>query len=278
MKAVLGFLAGAALMCGMPGAAHAQERNKDAASAEETDAVFADLTFFELDIDPLTDVQEARLPAAERVALQLMPEGSFKRMMSDQLMPVFESALASEKSDPREALTNLTGLPSWRINALDDDAAASALAILDPNQAKREAATFQWLMGMLDEMFTLLEPHYRAGMAQAIAVEFTAEELEEMEVFFATPAGARYATNSYLLHSSPHVLDATNQIGPLIGQMFPRLMEEVAEIEERYGSARSIGELPADELSKLAGLFGISSQQLLSEAAEDEEEIDFSED
>ena len=57
-----------------------------------------------------------------------------------------------------------------------------------------------------------IEPSYRAGLARAFATRFSAAELDELNRFFSTPVGARYAGESMLIYADPQVMAAMNEL------------------------------------------------------------------
>ncbi|MEQ8772452.1 MAG: hypothetical protein RIC51_06400, partial [Erythrobacter sp.] len=63
----------------------------------ESFAMFSDL----FKVDPLTPEQEARLPLAGEMALEIMPEGTFATVMEDTMGPMMGAIMGAVTADPR---------------------------------------------------------------------------------------------------------------------------------------------------------------------------------
>jgi hypothetical protein len=83
---------------------------------------------------------------------------------------------------------------------------------------------------MMDEMIPLirrLEPDIREGVAAAYARRFTAEQLAELNAFFATPTGRAFASESMLIGMDPDILARIKKLGPEVVREMPRILEKV---------------------------------------------------
>lgn len=238
---------------------------EDAASAEvqaEMDALgslFGDLFGA---ADPLTPDQEARVPAAQSVVVKLFPEGTYAKMMDETLSPMFDQMFQSMGMTPGLMLVELTGLPPSSITAVDDDKLQEAVNLLDPQAAERNSEIAKATLDLVTGIVVEIEPSYRAGLARAFAVRFTAEELADLDAYFATPVGKKYASESFLIYADPQVMSAMNEMMPKVMQSMPSLIGTMGEISAKFPKGRSFSALSSEEQDKLANLLGTTLEEL----------------
>lgn len=242
------------------------EAPAEEAAEEDFSELFDEMDLFKVEVPDFTPEQEARLPAAKRVAWQLMPEGSFADMMDGIVDPIMEPLMMEIEGDPRASLSELTGLPESRFRVVPDANVEAAVAMLDPDRAARSAAFVDVMRIMMAELGQAFEPFYRDGMARALAVQFTQEDLDDLETFFATPVGERFASQQMALYGSPHVMNAYSQMGPAMGAIFPEMVDRMAALEEQFPVARSVAELSPTERVAFAELLGMTEDELTDEA------------
>lgn len=213
--------------------------------------------------DPLTEEQEARVPTAQAVVLKLFPEGTYSKMMDETMKPMFEGIMGEMGGGtPALALANLTGLSPLDLAELEDAKLSEALALLDPQANERNAAMTDVTLTMLTGIFDKIEPAYRSGLARAYAVRFSQEELVELDAYFQTPVGAKYAAESFLIYADPQVMESMNEMMPMMMEMMPGLMESMEKVGERYPEGRNFSDLADAEKEQLATLLGVSMDDL----------------
>ena len=269
-KAIIGLLAAGAVALSVPAAAQPsitipakQPGEQQELEPEDLAELFADVEMFEIDVPDFTPEQEARLPTAQRVARQLLPEGAFAAVMDGMFEPMLGGMLGEFDGGPRSALSLATGLPETVFADLPDERVMQALNIIDPSRQARIDAILNLTQSLMSEMGALIEPHYRSGIASALAVEFTQEDLSELEVFFSTPLGNRFASRQMSLYGSPYVMNSMNQMGPIMSQIFPGFMERAMAIEEQYGKPKRVSDLQPGDLNELARTLNIDRSVLL---------------
>lgn len=269
---ILAALAGTMLCAAQPLLA----QDDDGATTGELDREFEAMSAMFGDIfgsaDPLTAEQETRVPMAQSVVLKLFPEGTYARMMNETMAPIMDGIMGNVAGAPAIMLIELTGLPPSKLNTVDEADLNAAVALLDPSAKERNARIGQMTMRLISDMVVEIEPSYRAGLARAYAVRFTAEELADLDAYFATPVGSKYAAESFLIYADPQVMSAMNEMMPAMMEALPSMMGEIMEIAETYPKARTYSELSADEQAKLASFLGASREELEASEPEAEDE------
>ena len=224
--------------------------------------------------EPLTAEQEARVPMAQQVVLKLFPEGTYSKMMEETMAPMMDGLLGSIAGSPAVTLLELTGLPPSQLNAVDEANQAEAVALLDPNASARNAEIGDTMMTLITDIVVQIEPSYRSGLARAYAVRFTEAELTDLDTYFATPVGQKYAAESFLIFADPQVMSSMNEMMPAVMEAMPAMMGDIGGIAEKYPKGRTFSALSSEEQTQLASLLGTTLENL---AAVEPETVEVSE-
>lgn len=167
-----------------------------------------------------------RLAAAERVVDRIWPVGTFRRVMDstiDSTMAMVtgageamaETAWIPEDNskDARRAQHEArTGRPLSGTS--EGDAAATA------SSEEAEAGVRRMTEAMIP-IFERIEPPIRAAIARIYARRYSLSELGELDAFFATPTGARYAEDSLTLMNDPEMVQT---MASMMGELMPAIM------------------------------------------------------
>ncbi len=251
----------------------AEER---AAMAEAMGGIFGDA----FKADPLTPEQEARLPAATSVIEKIFPAGTFGKMMDESMKPMLEGMMggALGDSDTLQTLARLSGRDQFDLMGMDDGAKAEAIALIDPYAKQRQEAMLEATFSLTTKLMNRIEPSYRAGLERAYAKRFSVEELTEIDRFFSTPVGGKYAGESMIIAMDPQVMSAMNEMMPAMMELLPEMMEQFTALAAVIPGPRQFGELSGTEQSRLAELLEVPLGELKTnskemEAVEEAEEI-----
>jgi hypothetical protein len=224
-------------------------------------------------VEPLTPEQEALLPVATQMAQRIMPEGSFGTAMRETIDPMMTMIMGDMTSDPRARLAEISGVEATELASLSDADAQEALDIFDPQFAARNERTSKALSGMIGKLLEAVEPAYREGLARALARRFDAAEMDELLTFFATPVGAKFAAQSFLVQYDPQLLGVMEAMGPAAVKLIPEMTEEFMAIETELGGSRDFSELSNAERNRAARLIGKSVRELDALVPEVSEEV-----
>jgi len=211
---------------------------------------------------PLTAEEEARLPLANAIAGYVMPEGSFGTAMDEIMNPMVDMMLGDPENSPRLRLAEISGVDAEDLEDLTDEDAQEALDIFDPQFAARTKRTSEAFTGLVGKLMVAIEPSYREGLARAFARRFDEGEMRELLAFFATPLGAKFAAQSFLVQYDPQIMGFMEAMGPAAAKLVPEMTEEIAAIETELGGARDFSQLSAAERRRAARLIGKSEREL----------------
>lgn len=242
--------------------AAAQSSGSQGPTQEELDAMgslFGDMFGT---AEPLSPEEEARLGGAMQVVTKLFPKGTYAKMMEESMGPLLEGMMGATGGSPAINLSGLTGIDPITLGTVEEDKLKAAMALLDPKASERDAAMGNVMFEIISEVVVEIEPAYRAGLARAYAVRFSADELADLSKYFATPVGRKYAAESFLIFADPQVMSAMNEVMPVMMQRMPAMMEAMSSVAEQFPDGRSFSALGASERAKLASLLGVSEQEL----------------
>lgn len=240
----------------------------DAAEAELAGEVMGKLaTLFQA--EPLNAEEEARLPAASAAVGQMMPEGFYGRMMGDMLDrimgPMFE-AMSAEIIQGQ--IRKQVGIYSFDLPELDEGQLAEISSILDPVAKQRMQLMTEGMSKGMIGMFAKIEPAMRDGMSRAYAVRFSEGELADINSFFATPTGGKYAAESMAIMADPQVMSGMMQAMPAVMQELPMLIEQLKAEEAKLPQPNGYGDLTDEQRGRLADLLGLEKRELADMMAE----------
>ena len=222
--------------------------------------------------EPLTPEQETRLPQAEAVVGQLFPPGTYRKMMDQMMGPMMDGIMSQIGQLPVADIARISGLDEAALAGIGDARLGEIAALLDPAFEERNRITGQVSVDMVTRLMDRIEPSYRAGLARAFATRFSSGELGELQQFFATPVGGRYAAESMLIYADPQVMAAMNEMMPAMFEMMPGMIEEMQTKTAHLPPARTAADLSDSELARLARLLGVPPGELKARAAPPQEE------
>lgn len=273
-RAFLATSVGIALLTAAPLAA--QDGNETIESEELTqedaDAIGAMFGNMFGDAEPLSPEQEARMPAAEMVVERIFPAGTYAKMMNDTIKPMMDGMMGSFMDLPINEIAKLTGFYGADMPELGEGSVNEIMAILDPAFQDRTKLITDVTLQLVTDTMTQIEPGYRAGLARAYAVRFTQDELADLNAYFSTPTGAKYAGESMLIYTDPQVMASMNEMMPAMMSMMPTMMEEIAKASEQFPPARTFSDLSEAEKARLAELLGTTEAALAENEPKSEAE------
>jgi len=262
-RIIFAALGGFALLTSAASApAYAQEVQSETLSAEEARQLgdlFGDMFGT---ADPLSAEEEERLPAAMSVVTKLFPKGTYARMMDETVAPMMEAMLGDMGGNPALRVAQLTGLDPFDLTDLDEDRLTKAMGLLDPAASERGSEMAETMLTLIGDVMLDIEPAYRAGLARAYAVRFTNAELMDLDAYFETEVGKKYAAESFLVFADPQVISSMNEVMPAMMERMPEIMTVSAAIEENYAAARGYSSLSDAEQAQLAQFLGVSREVL----------------
>ena len=261
MKKIVNAMAAAALVCAVPAAAQEDpEHSQSAMSPGELDE-FAGMMASLFQTDPLTEEQNARLPAAQAVVGEMMPDGFYGEMMAGMMDKMLRPMLTMF-SQPEFVLGARLTVDAETIEALEEGEQAELTAMLDPAYEARGDAMVAVLTSRMGGMFTAMEGPMREGLSKAYAVRFDDAQLADIAAFFATPTGGEYARESMALFADPQVMQASMQALPAMMSGFGDIESAMREAMAALPAERGYGDLTEAQRERMAELLDVDPAQL----------------
>lgn len=262
---IAGALGGIALSAAAPISAQTGGYDETSAEAAELEAAMAKLGEM-FATEPLTAEQEARLPAASRIVALMIPEGTMGEIMGTMLDDMLGPMM--EMGPPPSRMTVAQGLGVNRFELeLTDEQAAELAGLFDPAWQERQAREMAVMPAIMREMMTAMEPPLRKAMSELYAIRFSDTELAEIEAFFSTETGRRYARESFAMASDPRTMSASLEA-------LPMMMQRMEDIEARIEAAtadlpakRDYDALGAEERARISDLTGLSQEEIRANLA-----------
>jgi hypothetical protein len=221
------------------------------------DATFAVIAkIFEKSVDQ-TPINPAQLKLAETTAGKLLPNGSMKSMMGTMLDTFLTPMMDVLPEMSSSEIMLKTGIYEGEIENLDEEKRKTITAMLDPTRKQRGKQIMDSVMPLLDETMTMLEPPMRTGISRAYARKFSADQLRQINGFFATPAGSAFAAASYPLQADPEVMQAVFKALP---EMIKKLKTKGPALEaemKKLPREKTLADLNNAEIATLAVLLKV---------------------
>ncbi len=211
--------------------------------------------------EPLTPEQEARLPAAQQLVAKIIPEGTMGEMMDKIMGGALGSMLTGTTNVATTALARHIGSEAFGSDLTEEEAGELA-SLFDPAWKERQEAEAGLFPAMMKDVMALIEPSMRKAMSELYAIRFTSGELAQIDAFFSTGTGAKYARESFLMASDPRIMASSMEAMPAlmgsIGDMEKRMAESVADLP----AVRSFADLSPEERAKVAEMTGLTVEEI----------------
>ena len=261
MKKIVNAMAAAALVCAVPTAAQEDPEHSESAMSPGDLDEFAGMMAGLFQTEPLTEEQNARLPAAQAVVGEMMPDGFYGEMMAGMMDKMLRPMLTMF-SQPEFVLGARLTVDAEAIEALEEAEQAELTAMLDPAYQARGDAMVAVLTSRMGGMFTAMEGPMREGLSKAYAVRFDDAQLADIAAFFATPTGGEYARESMALFADPQVMQASMQALPAMMSGFGDIESAMREAMAALPAERGYGDLTEAQRERMAELLDVDPAQL----------------
>ncbi len=223
----------------------------------EEDAIMAMITkMFDTEVSK-TPIDPVQLKLAETTADKLLPKGSLKNMMSRMFDTIMTPIMNIIPEMSSTEIMLKTGIYEGEIENLNEEKRKQITALLDPTRKERGKQTIEAITPMLNETMDLIEPPMRTGISRAYARKFSAEQLRQINGFFATPTGALYAAESYPLQADPEVMRAMFKAMPDLMEKLKAKAPSVEKVMKDLPKERSLADLDKKEMASLAKLLSV---------------------
>jgi hypothetical protein len=178
---------------------------------------------------PATAAPAATPPDPERMALArqaidyVWPLGTYRRLIANSMGGMTDMMIGAtldvKTDDMLPPGTRPKGTPSGTLR--------EAMAKEDPYFEERMRIMYRVMGEEMAPIASHVEPQVREALATIYARRFTAEQLADMNRFFATPSGRAYAADSLTVYTEPEMTRA-------MATMMPELMKAMPAIMKRF--------------------------------------------
>jgi Uncharacterized protein conserved in bacteria (DUF2059) len=205
---------------------------------------------------PPVSAPDLQLSAAKRIAGKLLPDGTYRKMMTGTLDKVLSGMMDQMSELPIRQLAAIGGITPEQAKSIGPGSLKEMMAILDPAFDQRMKITMTTTMGGMVDLMSKMEPSVRDGLAEAYASHFSQSQLGELEAFFATPTGNAYAAQSMLVYTDPAVMNRMQAMFPEIVKAMPAIMQKATAATASLPKPRTMEQLTPAERAKLKQLMG----------------------
>jgi Uncharacterized protein conserved in bacteria (DUF2059) len=206
--------------------------------------------------------ESAALASATRIAEALLPDGTYRTMMSGTFDKMLSGMMDQMTDLPMREILVASGMKEEDVPQIQPDAMKEVLAIIDPAYKQRIDLGMNAMMSGMVDMMSKYEPAVRAGLAEAYARRFTPPQLGELERFFATPTGKSYAAQSMLIYTDPAVMDRMMAMVPEMMQQMPKMIGAMTEATKGLPKQRTYKDLSKAERLRVAQALGIDPKKM----------------
>jgi hypothetical protein len=217
---------------------------------------------------PVATPSAEQLTLARSVAGRVLPAGSYQRMMRGTFDTMISTMTVQMLNVPLRQFAQAAGLSEAEVGQLGETTGRQVLAIVDPSFEERtQLGTKAMMNGMVDVM-ARMEPEMREGMAEACAARFSAAELKQIDGFFSTPSGSKFAGQQFTIMSDPAFARRMQGMMGTVTRALPDLIKRAQAATASLPKAKTMAQLTPDERARLAALLGVSPDKLNPQATE----------
>jgi hypothetical protein len=161
----------------------------------------------------------------------MWPEGAYGKMMTSFMGGMFDRVMSLKQSDfaalaSKPAKTSATAGVDL---SLHDQAAAK-----DPHFDQRMAAIREAVGDEFGKISAIIDPRVRDGLARSMARRFDAQQLNDINTFFATPSGRALASQSMQLWVDPDMLRSLFGAMPEMIKLMPDMMQKMKAVDDKF--------------------------------------------
>ncbi len=228
------------------------------------------LAFAQADLAPNVSsepIDPARLEAAQRIAIRILPDGTYAKIMEASMGLMMKSATDAIGNMPLAQLAQIGGLQQDDVAHLGDGKLKELMAIIDPVFDQRTNLMMKSMMGSMTKMMSTMEPGVREGLNRAFARRYSLEQLNDLNRFFDTPTGQKYAADTMLIYTDLEVMAAMQAMMPKLMDQMPEMMKEMQSEVAALPKPREWEDLSKVEREKFAKLLGTTVPAIESERA-----------
>jgi hypothetical protein len=174
-------------------------------------------------------VDPVRLKLAEQTVAKLIPPGTYQKMMKDMMDTMAGGMVDQMMGIDAATMAGMAGVEadSEAAEAAKGKTMADIMAEMDPNFKERMDITMKVMFSEMGDLMSAMEPIVREALSKIYARKYSAQELADMNSFFATPSGAAFAGNFMATFTDKEMMDASFGMMPKVIEAMPAIMKKV---------------------------------------------------
>lgn len=204
---------------------------KDAHSKEPPDlaamAAFVDKLF-----PPQPEPEPARLGLARITVQAMWPDGAYGNMMAGFLGSMFDRLMQMKTSDVAALATKEA--PKSSASSKSDLSLHDKEAAKDPYFDQRMAAMRDVLTQEMSKISAIVDPSMRNGLARAMARRFDVQQLTDVNRFFSTSTGSRFASQYMQLWIDPDTIRSVLGSAPQLMKLMPEIAAKLKAANDKF--------------------------------------------
>ncbi len=204
----------------------------------------------------------AKLEISRKVAFRLVPEGIFMKVMSGT-MDQFMGGMMDQMMDmPMKELVEKFIKNPEDLKDMNEFTLSQAMAIIDPAYKERTQVGMKAMMSEMGGIMSSMEPGMREGMAVAYANRFSASELSDMDQFFSSASGSKFASENMTIMTDPAIMKQMQALMPKVMEAMPAIVKKVTAATNKLPPAKTAETMSEADRDALAKLLGVKPSDL----------------
>ncbi len=207
-------------------------------------------------------VDKAQIAAARPMVDKLFPVGIYRSMMGENMSRMMDGMMDGLLKMPIDDLARIGGVSEDRLAQMNPASLEEVTAIVDPYYRERAKRGIDAMMGGMTDLMDSFEPHVREALVRAYARKFSAAELADLNAFFSTPTGGKYAGQSMSIFMDPEIMGEMQALMPEMMRQMPEMAQNAKKAADALPPPRKFSDLSKAERKRLAALLGVKEKDL----------------
>ena len=192
---------------------------------------------------PQPDPDPVLLALARTSVGAMWPDGAYGKMMTGLMGGIFDRVMQLKKSD-LAAVDGKAQKVSASVDGKDLSLHEQAAA-KDPYFDQRMAAMRDVVGEEVGKLSAIIDPRMREGLSRSMARRFDAQQLVDINSFFATPSGRALANQYMQLWVDPDTIRSLIGTMPEMMKLMPEMMQKFTAANDKFPKPPKMPATPA---------------------------------
>ncbi|MCI4590972.1 DUF2059 domain-containing protein [Sphingobium sp. BYY-5] len=211
---------------------------------------------------PVAAADPARVAAARPVVEKLFPVGTYRRMLGETMSKMMDGMMGNMMKMPIAQIASMSGVAADKLTGMSQASLEEVSTIVDPHFRERTKLGMDAMMAGMADIMNDFEPNVREALIRAYARKFDVRQLGEINAFFITPTGNKFASDYMSMFMDPDIMGEMQALMPQMMKKMPELAERARKAADSLPPPRKISDLSKAEKDKLAQLLGVKANEL----------------